>query len=618
MPAPLGQRRGGKNLPRGRGFQPGAANVTAVQAAARREHAAQAAAEKAAAQALLSQRYHPDGLPKFQRGGRTEALSQREVQVLEMRAAGSAPLSVPTLAAELGRSETCIRKGLKRVREPETPPSAAEVKRRRGGRPRTLTPEDNAVLRAAFRKDPRGGGKEAANKLHAETGKRPSRWTVARELRRGYRPGEKAVRKRGIHRYAPLTPQLLSMQAGFIAATKAHVTKYGFERLHWQDETNFVPGTVSRQGYSSGAIYVDEKHSRYGNGEKVSIWGVMSHRGFLKLWVTEESGNDDTCRRFFCETQPDSDIGSDAPLFDLLPPSSFVLVDRLGRSGRCKFPIAEHYSPYIKARFNQAKKGYLCLPPSGALLNPIELAWCELKRRVCYMQPPGEPVDTWGQVIRGPRNLKEARVMIKAAALEMNAEPKLWRSFIHRRAEGCELHRRYGGTSDLAVAVADVATRAAFDLGAAAMKEQLVNIHASGDEPLTTVAQRASYARYFLAWGRAGCVGDLTPPAPADEPGTDGYEDCCRVCQLRHVALKQMRGVPLKQRGVLLSCERPSCTAAYHPHCLGLAGPPAGRWQCPGCVYTPGRAPRKNAPILAQAGVNLLAGLSDEEDSEAE
>jgi hypothetical protein len=117
----------------------------------------------------------------------------------------------------------------------------------------------------------------------------------------------------------------------------------------------------------------------------LSIWGVMSHRGFLKLWVTEESGNDDTCRRFFCETQPDSDIGSDAPLFDLLPPSSFVLVDRLGRSGRCKFPIAEHYSPYIKARFNQAKKGYLCLPPSGALLNPIELAWCELKRRVCLI-----------------------------------------------------------------------------------------------------------------------------------------------------------------------------------------------------------------------------------------
>ena len=133
-----------------------------------------------------------------------------------------------------------------------------------------------------------------------------------------------------------------------------------------------------------------------------------------------------------------------------------------------------------------------------------------------------------------------------------------------------------------------------------------------------TVAQRASYARYFLAWARAGCVGDLTPPAPADEPGTDGYEDCCRVCQKMHVPLKQMRGVSLKQRGVLLTCERSGCTAAYHPHCLGLAGPPAGRWRCPGCVYTPGRAPRQNAPVPAPAAVNLLAGLSDEEDSEDE
>ena len=296
---PVGQRWAGKRLPSGRGFQPGAANVTAIQAAARKERAAQSAAEKSAAQALLSQRYHPAGLPRFQRGGRTEALSQREIQVLGVRAAGAAPLCVPELAAELGRSETCIRKGLKRVREPETPPCAAELKRRRGGRPRTLTPEDNAVLRNAYRNDPRGGRKAAAAKLHAETGKRPSRWTIARELHRGYRPGDKAVRKRGVHRYAPLTPHLLSMQEGFIAATKAHVTKYDFERLHWQDETNFVPGTVSRQGYSSGTIYVEEKHSRYGSGEQVTIWGVMSHQGWMKLWVSEESGNDDTCRRFF-------------------------------------------------------------------------------------------------------------------------------------------------------------------------------------------------------------------------------------------------------------------------------------------------------------------------------
>ena len=344
-PLPLGQRRGGKRLPSGRGFQPGAANVTAIQAAARKERAAQSAAEKAAAQALLSQRYHPAGLPKFQRGGRTEALSQREFQVLSLRAAAAAPLRVPELAAELGRSETCIRQGLKRVREPETPPSAAELKRRRGGRPRTLTPEENTTLRNAHRADPRGGVREAANALHEKTGKRPSRWTIARELRRGYRPGEKAVRKRGLNRYAPLSPQLLSMQEGFVAATKAHVAKHGFERLHWQDETNFVPGTVSRQGYGSGAIYVEEKHSRYGSGEQVSIWGVMSRKGWTKLRVTTESGNDDTCRKFFCDTQHDAYIGSDAPLFDLLPPDSLLLVDRLGRSGRCKFPIAEHYSP---------------------------------------------------------------------------------------------------------------------------------------------------------------------------------------------------------------------------------------------------------------------------------
>jgi hypothetical protein len=173
-----------------------------MRAAARKERKDASAAEKAAARALLMQSFHPDGLPPLEGAARTEPLGHREMLVLKQRVAAGAADCVAALAAELGRCEGTIRKGLKRAREPETPPSAEEQRRKKGGRPRTLSPEMNTCLRAAFTKDPTGGPAMAAKKLHAEHGVRPSRWTIAREMARRHKPGDKRVRKRGTERYA--------------------------------------------------------------------------------------------------------------------------------------------------------------------------------------------------------------------------------------------------------------------------------------------------------------------------------------------------------------------------------------------------------------------------------
>ncbi len=154
------------------------------------------------------QRYHPHGLPQFRRGGRTEPLSERELQFLKMSTSLPTPPSVAELAAELGRCEDTVRKGLKRALEPETPPDEAEQRRRRGGRPRLLTPEMNATLRAAMKEDPAGGPGEAAKVLFQKHGVRASRSVIWRELARGrYQPGDEPMRKRGTDRYAPLTDQ---------------------------------------------------------------------------------------------------------------------------------------------------------------------------------------------------------------------------------------------------------------------------------------------------------------------------------------------------------------------------------------------------------------------------
>jgi hypothetical protein len=80
-----------------------------------------------------------------------------------------------------------------------------------------------------------------------------------------------------------------------------------------------------------------------------------------------------------------------------------------------------------------------------------------------------------------------------------------------------------------------------------------------------------------------------------------------------YVSTKAAPGVPKLARGMLLTCERAGCTAAYHPLCLGLSGAPKGRWVCPGCTHAPGKAPRAVAAPARREPENLLADMTDDE-----
>ena len=57
----------------------------------------------------------------------------------------------------------------------------------------------------------------------------------------------------------------------------------------------------------------------------------------------------------------------------------YLIWDRLGRSGRCKNPTAQHYNPEVKSNFKQAGLTVLLLPPKGKYLNPAELLFNDLK-----------------------------------------------------------------------------------------------------------------------------------------------------------------------------------------------------------------------------------------------
>jgi hypothetical protein len=179
---PLGQRPGGLLRPRGKGFPSGAANPRVKDIAERKARKAAKAAAKAAARTALLQRFHPHGIPAFTGAAKTQPLTEREWALLKFRMAQAAPPSLPELAAELGRCETTVRRALKRLQEPA--PDAAVQQRKRGGRPRLLTPAHVAILRAALASNPAGGVRDAAKTLHLQCGVRAAASTIARALRR--------------------------------------------------------------------------------------------------------------------------------------------------------------------------------------------------------------------------------------------------------------------------------------------------------------------------------------------------------------------------------------------------------------------------------------------------
>jgi transposase len=62
-----------------------------------------------------------------------------------------------------------------------------------------------------------------------------------------------------------------------------------------------------------------------------------------------------------------------------------VIWDRLGRSGRAKHPVAQHYSPVARETFEDAGATLEFLPPKAKYFNPLELLFNDLKTH--YIRP---------------------------------------------------------------------------------------------------------------------------------------------------------------------------------------------------------------------------------------
>ena len=220
--------------------------------------------------------------------------------------------------------------------------------------------------------------------------------------------------------------------------------KFSLDDVYFANETELVYGLAPRFGYSDKPLFAAEAHKSRGSG-KVFIHAVVSRRGVVKLWLTNDTGDDKTVCSFMLD---DHVVPADAPetggvrVFKRLPRGAILMWDRLGRAGRTHYPHKSHYNPRIKKAANDAGVGLGLLPPKGAEFNPIELFFLVLKALVYKMLRPSGGRDDWAAPLRGPGTLKEARAMVSAAVKELNQRSNLFRYFYHRRAFGSDAYRR--------------------------------------------------------------------------------------------------------------------------------------------------------------------------------
>ena len=135
-----------------------------------------------------------------------------------------------------------------------------------------------------------------------------------------------------------------------------------------------------------------------------------------------------------------------------------------------------------------------------------------VKRLIDNMQPDGSLNDDWQQLIRGPRDEKEALEMLKEAIVEINATPALLRWFYHARAIGADALLRLENN---AVAQAVRAARAAqpvapFDVIAAvdAPRPRMSTDH---DYPVS-IARMETYNVYLWLHHHYNLHEGLSPP----------------------------------------------------------------------------------------------------------
>ena len=166
------------------------------------------------------------------------------------------------------------------------------------------------------------------------------------------------------------------MQIGYLDGLKFALDtgRVTLDDLYFQDEFPLYAGKVMNLGRARKNDKVCSRVPYMATRFTGSI--VISNKGFVKADLIPGNMTDKSFQEFCLNSQESNNVCRNLgglPLFSLLPKGSFIVWDRLGRSGRSKNPTRMHFNPAVHSALNRGGIQVVMLLPKGHMLNPAEL-----------------------------------------------------------------------------------------------------------------------------------------------------------------------------------------------------------------------------------------------------
>lgn len=379
---------------------------------------------------------------------------KKQVDVNEIRTQMAAGFTQHKVGLSLGVSQGTISKKL----------NARPSKKK--GRPAKHGEDVVEAVLTGRRADPFGRNKDVAKFVRLEIGARLNEKEVSRIVNN--QPG---VITRATSRYCEFSEKVWDMHMGWAEGVQAALADKGNgiekRNLFYQDEFPLHYGLAAKTVRSAEPVFAEEANGKKGAG-CLNVLATIGLEGVVKVWVTKQNvcTNHNVfsdyaigCSGHIPQARVDPrtwevDVCTGGTLIEEIKKvgveKPILLLDRLGRSGRAAAPNKSHYSPAVKKAFLDAGIGYDLLPPKGAEFNPIECFNGWVQRYALRWRPPDNRIDTYGQVVRGPRTRAEALMALQDAlkALKEKKHKKLFGHWYKRRVTGSDAYDRWMASGD--------------------------------------------------------------------------------------------------------------------------------------------------------------------------
>lgn len=135
----------------------------------------------------------------------------------------------------------------------------------------------------------------------------------------------------------------------------------------YADETFIYANEAKKAGRSRRGKRIFRRRNYY--SKKFTLHVYMNNEKVIAWDLASVNANDTEVKRVFTRK-----------VVKHVQKGNVLIWDQLGRAGRCKNPLKQHFNPHIRQMLRTKGASMLLLPPKGKYLNPVELLFNHLKQ----------------------------------------------------------------------------------------------------------------------------------------------------------------------------------------------------------------------------------------------